>query len=52
MVIDWIDYIEYSILKNWKISQTLSQISEAIDDKEEKNQILNRLKLYLLKKDL
>lgn len=46
---DWIDYIDYSIEKNWNPSNTISKIEDALIDDEQKSIILERLKMYILK---
>ena len=45
---DWIDYIDYSVEKNWNPSNTLSKIEDALIDDENKNLILERLRYYIL----
>lgn len=47
-VMDWIDYIDYSVEKNWNPSNTLSKIEDALIDDENKNLILERLRYYIL----
>jgi hypothetical protein len=48
--VDWVDFIEYTIEKQWNITQTLSKIEEAlIDNREEQKEVIKRLKLYLIK---
>lgn len=51
--IDWVDFIEYTIEKQWDITQTISKIEEALiismDDREEQKEVIQRLKLYLIK---
>lgn len=50
-VIDWCDFIDYTIEKKWDVHQTLSKIEEAlIDNKKEKDEIISRIKIYLKKK--
>lgn len=45
---DWIDYIDYSIEKNWNPSNTISKIEDALIDDEHKSIILERLRYYIL----
>lgn len=48
--VDWVDFIEYTIEKQWNVTQTLSKIEEAlIDNREEQKEVIKRLKLYLIK---
>lgn len=47
-VIDWCDFIDYIIDKNWNIEQTISLIEETFDDREERKQIVSRIKIYLM----
>ena len=51
--IDWVDFINYTIEKQWDITQTISKIEEALiismDDREEQKEVIQRLKLYLIK---
>ena len=51
--VDWVDFIEYTIEKQWNITQTLSKIEEALivsmDNREEQKEVIRRLKLYLIK---
>lgn len=50
-VVDWCDYIDYSIEKQWNLEQTLSKIEESlIENPFEKEMILERISLYLMKK--
>lgn len=51
IVVDWIDFINYTIEKQWNITQTLSKIEEAlIDNREEQKEVIQRIKLYLMKR--
>ena len=48
--VDWVDFIDYTIEKQWNITQTLSKIEEAlIDNREEQKEVIKRIKLYLIK---
>jgi hypothetical protein len=51
-LVDWIDFIEYSIDKNWNILQTMSKIEESLidSDKTYKETVIYKLKLYLINK--
>ena len=50
IVVDWIDFINYTIEKQWSITQTISKIEEAlIDNREEQKEVIKRIKLYLMK---
>lgn len=49
-LVDWVDFIEFSISNNWKISQTLSKIEEAVTEvygKKYSVEIIKRLRFYL-----
>jgi hypothetical protein len=47
-VVDWVDYINYTIEKGWGLLQTMSKIEDALIDDENKDEILIRLRYYLL----
>lgn len=52
-LIDWIDFIEYTIEKNWKVTQTISKIEESLVDvfgKEYSDEVIKRLRYYLIQK--
>lgn len=51
MVVDWIDYIEYSIEKKWGLNSTLLKIEESLIDsygREYSNTVLEKINTYLL----
>jgi len=52
-LIDWVDFIEYTIVKNWNITNTLTKIEEACTEvfgKDYSEQIQIRLRYYLIKR--
>lgn len=52
LVVDWIDFIDYCIEKNWDIKQTITKIDESLTEIKEQNKeiILKNIKLYLVYK--
>lgn len=51
-VVDWIDFFEYSIEKQWKITQTISKIKESLNEvygKEYSQNVIERLLFYFNK---
>jgi hypothetical protein len=52
-LVDWVDFIDYTIEKKWNTTQTFSKIEEALVDvfgRDYTEQILLRLRYYLTKK--
>lgn len=52
-IVDWVDFIDYTIDKNWNVMQTFSKIEESlidVFDREYSDQVLLRLRYYLTKK--
>lgn len=47
-VIDWVDFIDYSIEKNWNVFQTISKIEDALIDDENKEEILGKIRYYFI----
>jgi len=53
-LVDWIDFIDYSIEKKWNINQTFSKIEEGLVDvfgREYSDNVVKRLRYYLLRKN-
>lgn len=48
-VVDWCDFIDYCLEKQWNIEQTLTRIEESlIEHKDEKEHVLKFIKYYLI----
>jgi hypothetical protein len=50
-LVDWVDFIDYTIEKKWNVNQTLSKIEEGLVDvfgSEYSDNVITRLKYYLL----
>ena len=51
-VIDWIDFINYSIKNNWNISQTISMIEDSLLNNNNRFLIIEKIKKWVYSSDV